>query len=131
MISTKGRYALRMIIDIAEHDGEGYVTMKDIAERQGISRKYLESIGKELVNGNLLIGTRGRGGGYKLSKKPEEYNVGEILECMEGSLAPVACLEEDASECPRAATCKTLPLWEEYNSMTHDFFYGRNLTDLM
>ncbi|MDO5138877.1 MAG: Rrf2 family transcriptional regulator [Oscillospiraceae bacterium] len=131
MFSTKGRYALRVMVDLAEHADEGYIPLKDIAERQNISKKYLEVIMKELVNGKLVTGVSGKGGGYKLSKRPEEYSVGEILEYSEGPLASVACLANDAIQCPRAAVCETLPLWEEYDKMTHDFFYGKKLSDMI
>ena len=92
MISTKGRYALRVMIDLAEHDDGGYTPLKDVAERQNISKKYLEIIVKDMVAGGLLTGASGKGGGYKLNRTPEKYTVGEILELMEGPLAPVACL---------------------------------------
>ncbi len=131
MISTKGRYALRVMIDLAEHEGKGYIPLKDIADRQEISKKYLEIIVKELVKGELLAGISGRGGGYKLCRKPSEYTVGEILELMEGSLATVACLAKNAQPCPRADRCKTLPLWAEYDKMVHDYFYGKTLADLI
>ena len=131
MISTKGRYALRIMIDLAEHQGEGHVPLKDIAERQGISKKYLEIIAKELVAGKLLTGISGKGGGYRLVRAPEGYSVGEILELMEGSLATVACLACDAPACDRAETCQTLPMWSEFDRMTHDYFYSKKLTDLL
>ena len=130
MISTKGRYALRVMIDLAEHKDDGYIPLKDVAERDQISKKYLEIIVKDLVKGNLVTGVSGKGGGYKLCRAPEEYSVGEILELTEGSLATVACLACDAEPCERASACKTLPLWSEYDQMTHDFFYGRRLSDL-
>ena len=130
MISTKGRYALRVMIDLAEHDGEGFIPLKEIAERQEISKKYLEIIVKELVRAELVRGSSGRGGGYMLCRRPEEYPVGEIIEVMEGSLASVACLSANAEECPRAATCRTLPLWSEYDRMVHDFSYNKKLSDL-
>lgn len=130
MISTKGRYALRVMIDIMEQKSDHYIPLKDIAERQGISKKYLEIIVKELVRGKFLVGVSGKGGGYKLCRAPEDCNVGEILEFMEGSLAPVACLAPDARECPRAPECRTLPMWREYDALVHDFFYGKTLTDL-
>ncbi len=130
MISTKGRYALRVMIDLAKQDTDGYVPLKDIADRQQISKKYLEIIVKELVSAKLLVGVSGKGGGYKLSKKPEEYSVGEILEATEGSLAVVACLSENAEQCPRAASCATLPMWSEYNKLVHDFFFSKTLRDL-
>ena len=131
MISTKGRYALRVMIDLAEHKDDGYIPLKDVAEREQISKKYLEIIVKDLVKGNLVTGVSGKGGGYKLCRAPEEYSVGEILELTEGSLATVACLACDAEPCERASACKTLPLWSEYDQMTHDFFYGRRLSDLI
>ncbi|MBQ7741126.1 MAG: Rrf2 family transcriptional regulator [Eubacterium sp.] len=131
MISTKGRYALRVMIDLAKQHSESYIPLKEIAERQGISKKYLEIIVKELVNAKLLVGVSGKGGGYRLSRKPEEYSVGEILEVTEGSLAIVACLSKDAEKCPRAEKCETLPMWSEYNKMIYDFFYSKKLSDLI
>ena len=131
MITTRGRYAIRVMLDIAEHDDGTYIPLKDIAARQDISKKYLEIIVKDMVAGGLLVGVSGKGGGYKLCRKPEEYNIGEILELMEGSLATVACLSEGAPACPRASLCETLPLWTEYDKLTHDFFYSRHLSDLM
>lgn len=130
MISTKGRYALRVMIDLAEHDNGSYIPLKEIAERQEISKKYLEIIVKDLVQGKLIKGSSGRGGGYKLCRKPEEYSVGEIIELMEGSLASVACLAGNAEACPRASSCRTLPLWSEYDKVVHDFFYQKKLSDL-
>lgn len=131
MISTKGRYALRVMIDLAEHKDEGRIPLKDIAQRQGISKKYLEIIVSDLVKAKLLDGVGGRGGGYILSRSPEQYSVGEILELMEGTLATVACLEKDSKPCPRAATCKTLPMWSEFDKMVHDYFFGKTLKDLL
>ena len=125
MISTKGRYALRVMLDLAEHADEAHVPLKDI------SKKYLEIIVKSLVEGRLIEGISGKGGGYRLCRKPEEYSVGEILELTEGSLATVACLSCGAPRCERASDCKTLPLWFEFDRMTHDFFYGRKLSDLI
>ena len=109
LISTKGRYALRVLIDMAEHSGNEYIKLKDIAERQEISEKYLESIVKQLVLNKIVTGLRGKGGGYKLAKAPDEIIVGEVLRFMEGSLAPVACLED--APCPRTAECRTLEFW--------------------
>ena len=131
LISTKGRYALRIMIDLAQNGANGNIALKDIAERQQISKKYLEIIVRDLVRGGLLEGTSGKGGGYRLCRKPEEYTVCEIIEVMEGSLAPVACLEEDAKACPLAADCHTLPMWKEYYQLTHDFFSGKKLSDLL
>lgn len=131
MISTKGRYALRVMIDLAQHEGEGNIPLQSIADRQEISKKYLETIVKELVKHGLVNGVSGKGGGYSLCRKPEDYTVGEILELMEGTLAPVACLAEGAEVCPRAGECLTLPMWKDYYQTIHDFFYGRKLSDLL
>lgn len=131
MISTRGRYALRAMIDLAENGNGGCIPLKDIAAREGISKKYLEILVKDMVAGGLIVGIGGRNGGYKLCRKPEEYTVGEIIELMEGSLAPVACLACDAEPCPRAEDCSTRPFWTEYNQLTHDFLYGKSLGDLM
>ncbi len=131
MISTRGRYAIRVMIDLAENEKDGRLPLKEIAERQGISKKYLEIIMKDLVAGGLVSGTSGKGGGYKLLRAPEDYPLGEVIELMEGSLATVACLEEGAPLCPRADECPTLPLWAEYDRLTHDFFYGKKLSDLV
>ena len=131
MFSTKGRYALRVMIDLAEHKGEGYVPLKDVAARQDISKKYLEIIVKDLVKGKLVTGISGKGGGYRLCREPEEYSIGEILENTEGPLAAVACLADGNVSCPKASGCQTLPLWEEYDKLTHDFFYQKKLSDLL
>lgn len=130
MISTKGRYALRVMIDLAEQDPEKFVPLEEIAIRQGISKKYLEIVLKSLVQQNFLKGLRGKGGGYKLTRKPEEYKVGEILEVTEGTLAVVSCLQAGASPCERKNFCKTLPMWERFNRLTHEFFFGITLKDL-
>lgn len=130
MISTKGRYALRIMIDLAEQEKDACVPLKDIAARQELSKKYLEIIAKDLVDKKLITGVSGKGGGYKLCRKPEEYPVGEILELMEGTLASVACLKADAENCSRDSFCKTLPMWKEFDQMVHDFFYGKTLRDL-
>lgn len=131
MISTKGRYALRVMLELARRNTTEYVPLKEIAEKEQISKKYLEIIVKELVGAKLLKGASGKGGGYMLSKKPEEYSVGEILESTEGSLSIVACLSKDAEECPRAAACATLPMWTEFNNMVYDYFYSKKLSDLV
>ena len=131
MISTKGRYALRVMVDLAEHQGEGYLPLKDIAQRQQISEKYLESVLKGLVNQRMLVGVRGKGGGYRLTKRPEEYTVGSILRMTEGDLAPVACLEAGAESCPRQAECPTLPMWTKLNGLIQNFFDSVTLADLM
>lgn len=130
MISTKGRYALRVMIDLAEQPAGQFVPLEEIANRQGISKKYLEIILKILIGKKLLKGQRGKGGGYMLTRPPEEYTAGEILELTEGTLAAVACLGKDAEPCARQASCRTLPLWKKYNDLTHEFFYGITLSDI-
>jgi len=131
MFSTKGRYALRVMIDLAQQHSDDYIPLKDIAERQDISKKYLEIIVKELVHGGLVTGVSGKGGGYKLTREPSEYSVGEIIELLEGSLAPVACLADGAPKCPRENVCRTLGMWTEFFLLERDFFYGQKLSDLV
>ena len=131
MISTKGRYALRVMIDLAEQNPEKFIPLEEIATRQNISKKYLEIILKSLVQKNFLKGLRGKGGGYKLTRKPEEYTVGEILEVTEGTLAVVSCLQVNSEPCERKNFCKTLPMWKKFNQLTHDFFFGITLNDLV
>ena len=131
LISTKGRYALRVMIDLAEHQTEGFIPLKVIAERQEISEKYLESIIKLLVRAKLLNGVRGKGGGYKLTKAPEQYTVGNILRLTEDSMAPVSCLEQDADACPRIAECRTLPLWQGLNKVISDYLDNITVADLV
>ena len=130
-ISTKGRYALRVMVDLAEHQDEGFVPLKEIAQRQEISEKYLEAVLKVLVRERILVGLRGKGGGYKLGKAPEQYKVGTILRLTEGELAPVACLESHALPCSRAAQCRTLPMWEKFDQVVTEFFDGYTIADLM
>jgi Rrf2 family protein len=131
MISTRGRYALRVMVDMAEHQTGGYLPLKEIAARQSISEKYLESILKVLVQHQLLVGLRGKGGGYRPTKAPEQYTVGSILRLTEGSLIPVACLDTDAGTCPRQEDCRTLPMWRKLDTMVNEFFDGITLADLM
>ena len=131
LISTKGRYALRVMIDLVEHQSEGYVPLKEIAERQEISEKYLESIIKILVKAKLLDGLRGKGGGYKLTKAPEQYTAGAILRLTEESLAPVACLEDGAAPCTRAAECRTLPMWQGLDKVINEYLDSILLSDLV
>ena len=131
LISTKGRYALRVMIDLAEHQTEGFVPLKVIADRQEISEKYLESIIKLLVKAKLLNGVRGKGGGYQLTKSPEQYTIGSILRLTEDSLAPVSCLESGANACPRAGECRTLPLWQGLNKVISDYLDNITVADLM
>ena len=131
MISTHGRYALRFLVDLAENQRDGYVTLKEIAERQEISEKYLESIAKKLVQAKLLTGVRGKGGGYRLARSPEDISVLEVLERMEGTLAPVACLEQDSEPCRRMARCRTLPLWKGLNDVVRSYLSGYTLQSLI
>lgn len=131
IVSTKGRYALRVLIDMAEHQTEAFVPLKEIARRQDISEKYLESIVKSLVQGGVLTGLRGKGGGYRLSRRPEQYTVGDILRLTEGPLSPVACLEPGSPSCPRMASCRTLPLWQGLDRVISEYLDGVTLADLM
>ena len=131
MITTKGRYALRMLIDMSEHLDEVPVRLKDIAARQEISEKYLQQVAKTLVDGGLLTGASGKGGGYRMTKPPEECTVAEVLAAAEGTLAPVACVACDVVECERSQDCKTLPLWKRFNNITYDFFGSVTIYDLV
>lgn len=131
IVSTKGRYALRVMIDLAEHQSDGYIPLKEIAKRQDISEKYLEIILKVLVQNQMLAGLRGKGGGYRLTKMPEEYTIGSILRLTEGSLAPVACLDKNPTNCPQMADCRTLSMWQKLDAMITEFFSGITLADLM
>lgn len=131
MISTRGRYALRVMIDLAEQNTTDFIPLKQIAEKQQLSEKYLESIVKALVQDNLLEGVRGKGGGYRLKKAPEECTIGSILRLTEVGLAPVACLENDPVTCPRAGECRTLPMWRKLHSLLADFFDSMTIADLM
>ena len=130
MISTRGRYALRVMIDLAEHTGGEYVPLKDVADRQNISRKYLESIMTVLSKNDMVEGQHGKGGGYRLIRQPEDYRVGDILRLTENSLAPVSCLEEGTNPCERAAECNTLPMWSRLFHMINDYFDGITIADL-
>lgn len=131
MISTRGRYALRVLIDLAEHNDKGYIPMKEIAERQGVSLKYIERIMPMLVKDNIVDGLSGKGGGYKLNCPAEQCSVGDILRLTEGDLAPVACLGCGAKECTRKAECKTLPMWEKYYTLTTEYFGSISIADLI
>ena len=130
-ISTKGRYAVRLMLDLSEHYTEGYIALKDVADRQEISKKYLEQIIPYLNRGQLLLTNRGHQGGYKLAKHPSEITIFEVLTCAEGDLAPVACLQEGGAPCEMAAECKTLPVWQGYYDLTRDYFSNITLADLM
>ncbi len=144
MVSTKGRYALRVMLDLAQHGGfteningplpierGSFIPLDEIADRQGISKKYLEIILKVLVQHNLLKGLRGKGGGYKLTRTPENYTIGEILTLTEGSLSIVSCLQETDGTCRKKSDCLTFPMWKKFDQMTHDFFFGITLADLI
>ncbi len=131
MISTRGRYALRMMVDLAEHREEGYIALKDIAQRQGISKKYLEQI-IPVLNRSALLGTsRGFGGGYRLVREPDEYTVGEILRATEGAMAPVACLDGELNECPRSTECRTLFVWEGLFRAVNEYLDHITLQDIL
>ena len=131
MVSTRGRYALRVIIDLAENGNNGYIPMHEVASRQEISLKYLERIMPLLVSENLVEGIHGKGGGYRLSKDPASVTIGQVLRVTEGDIAPVACLECDAEECSRIADCRTLPMWSELNSRINDYLDNVTIADLM
>ena len=131
LISTRGRYALRVLIDLAETGADGYVAMKTIAERQGLSLKYLERILPVLTKNDLVEGVQGKRGGYRLCRKPEEYRIGEILRLTEGNLAPVSCLECNAAPCERREQCRTIGMWTRFHDMINEFFDGITLADLM
>ena len=128
IISTRGRYALRVMIDLSQ-DPESYTPLKEIAARQEISEKYLENILKSLVTQGFILGLRGKGGGYRLTKSPEEYTLASILHATEGSLAAVACLEDHAPECARAGQCPTRPIWEKLNNLIEDYLGSITLAD--
>lgn len=130
IVSTKGRYALRVIIDLAEHQAERYVPLKEVAARQDISEKYLENILKVLVQNGFLEGLRGKGGGYRLTRSPDQYTVAEILLLTEGSLAPVSCLTPGAPACERMANCRTYTMWKGLNDLIADYFGKITLADL-
>lgn len=131
MISTRGRYALRVMIDLAENREMGYIPMKDVAKRQEVSLKYLERILPALTKNNLIEGVQGKGGGYRLTRSPEEYKVGEILRLTEGDLAPVSCLECGATPCERADECRTISMWSKLNTMINEFLDSVTIADLM
>ena len=131
LISTKGRYALRVMIDLAEHQTDEFISLKDIAQRQEISDKYLESIIRMLVKARVLESLRGKGGGYKLRKSPDAYTVGSILRLTEESLAPVSCLEPGADACLKAGKCQTLPLWQGLDKVINEYLDSVTIADLL
>lgn len=130
-ISTRGRYAVRVLLDMAENFKGDYIPLKDIVKRQEVSQKYLEGIMLLLSKSDIVEGVHGKGGGYRLKKPPEDITIGEILRATEGSLAPVNCLEENADPCERAGSCRTLSLWREFYGLVNGFFDGKTLKDLM
>ena len=131
LISTRGRYALRVLVDLAENQNDGYITLKETADRQEISEKYLESIVKDLVKGQFVEGVRGKGGGYRLARPAGDINVLDVLRSTEGPLVPVACLEDGSKPCPRADACRTLPLWEGLNKVVGEYLVGFSVQDLI
>ncbi len=130
MISTKGRYAVRILVDIAERGKEERIPLSGIADRQGMSLKYLQHIAKLLVRAGILVGVSGKGGGYNLARPKEQITVLEVLEAAEGTIAPVACLAPGASACEREQGCKTLPMWKKYDEMIRDFFGNISIADV-
>lgn len=130
-ISTKGRYALRVLLDLAEHRNEGFIPLKDISRRQEISKKYLEQIIPVFAKAGFVETVRGAQGGYRLAGDPEKYSVGDILRMTEGSLCPVDCVEKGAKVCPRCSDCLTLPIWQEYTKMVNDYFDSISLADIL
>ncbi|MCR5172774.1 MAG: Rrf2 family transcriptional regulator [Treponema sp.] len=131
IVSTRGRYALRVMIDLAEHHSDDRIPLKDISSRQGISQKYMEAIMTLLSKNGFVDAIHGKGGGFKLNRSPEQYKVGEILRLTEGTLAPVACLQENAEDCERASECRTLPMWAKLNSLVNDYLDSVTIADLM
>ena len=131
MISTKGRYSLRILIDLAKHRNGSFIPMKDVAKRQGISLKYIERLLPALKEGGLIESLHGKGGGYKLTREPDQYTLWEILRLSEGNLAPVECLKEGSEQCDRAAVCPTLSVWAGYYRVTQEYFSGITLEDLI
>jgi len=131
MISTKGRYSVRILLDLAEHHNGGYIPMKEVAARQKISLKYIEKLMPLLTKSGLVEGIHGKGGGYKLKREPEFLTVGEILRLAEGDLAPVSCLEKGTPPCEIAEECRTISMWKDFYEMTNKFFDGITVADLM
>lgn len=131
MISTRGRYALRVMVDLAEHTTGAFTPLKEVAERQEISQKYLESIMSNLSKSGFVEGAQGKGGGYRLTRAPEDYKVGEILRLTEGALVPVACLEPGSKPCSMSSHCRTIPMWNRLNHVINDFFDSYTIADLM
>ena len=131
IVSTRGRYALRVLIDLAEHSEDERIPLKDVAERQEISQKYIESIMTLLSKNGFVDGVHGKGGGYKLNRAPEDYKVGDILRLTEGTLAPVACLEAGAAPCPKKEQCRTIPMWTKLDELIEGYLDSVSIKDLM
>ena len=131
MISTKGRYALRVMIDLTQHKDDGFVPLKSIAQRQKVSQKYLEMIVACLNKGGIVISQRGKEGGYQLSRSADKITVGEIITLMEGSMAPVACLDCEKNDCDRAENCLTLPMWQNLDNMISEYLGQITIQDLV
>lgn len=131
IVSTKGRYALRVMVSLAQRAGEEYIPLKEIAEKEGISQKYLEAIMSTLSKAGFVDAVHGKGGGYRLNRKPEEYTVGSILTLTEGGLIAVSCTSQGASACSRSECCNALPMWERLDKMINDFFEGITIADLL
>lgn len=131
LISTKGRYALRVLIDLAEQQNSHYIPLKEIAQRQNISQKYLEGIMTILSKDHLIDASHGKGGGYRLNRPPKDYKIGEILQLTEGTLAPVSCLEKGAAPCHYTAQCRTIPMWSKLNDLITEYLDSVSIEDLM
>ena len=131
LVSTRGRYAIRVMIDLAEHMNGKYIPMKEIADRQDVSLKYMTKIMQALTKSGMLDGQHGKGGGYKLKRDPEEYRVGDILRLTEGTLAPVACIDETDCKCDRSFECRTRPMWNELDKLISEYLDGITIADLM
>ena len=131
LVSTRGRYAIRVMIDLAEHVNGKYIPMKEIADRQDVSLKYMTKIMQALTKSGMLDGQHGKGGGYKLNRDPEEYRVGDILRLTEGTLAPVACIDETDCKCDRSFECRTRPMWNELDKLISEYLDGITIADLM
>ena len=131
IVSTRGRYALRVLVDMAEHSEDSRIPLKEIAERQEISQKYIEAIMTLLSKNGFVDGVHGKGGGYRLNRQPSEYKIGDILRVTEGTLAPVQCLAEGAEKCPREADCRTLPMWTKLDQLIEGYLDSITIADLM
>ena len=131
LVSTRGRYAIRVMIDLAEHMNGKYIPMKEIADRQDVSLKYMTKIMQALTKSGMLDGQHGKGGGYKLNRDPEEYRVGDILRLTEGTLAPIACIDETDCKCDRSFECRTRPMWNELDKLISEYLDGITIADLM